>query len=81
MRRRFSVASGLALLLLGAVTPTVAGWADTEPLGSDRPHWRRNLFRRVLSDQKYLATTWAPEQVRRQDVVLRARGAARPPAR
>lgn len=30
-----------------------------------RPYWRTNLFKRVLSDQPFLVTTWWPAEVRR----------------
>ena len=31
----------------------------------DTPYWRRNVFRRVFSDQKYFVTTWLPMEVNR----------------
>ncbi|MDH3786643.1 MAG: phosphatase PAP2 family protein, partial [Acidobacteriota bacterium] len=33
--------------------------------GTDRKYWRRNLFKRVGSDQKFLITTWWPAEFRR----------------
>ena len=33
--------------------------------GSDKPYWRKNLFRRFFSDQKYLFTDWLPSEVHR----------------
>ena len=30
-----------------------------------RPYWRTNLFKRVLTDQVYLTTTWWPQESRR----------------
>lgn len=38
---------------------------STEHPSSDRPYWRRNLFKRVLSDQKFLVTSWWPSELRR----------------
>jgi hypothetical protein len=35
------------------------------PEDDDRPYWRRNLFRRFLGDQKFLVTSWWPEESRR----------------
>ena len=31
---------------------------------TDKPYWRRNLFKRVLVDQKVLVTRWFPSEVR-----------------
>jgi hypothetical protein len=39
--------------------------ADAPSDDSDRPYWRQNLFRRFLTDQKYLFTTWWPYEFRR----------------
>jgi len=33
----------------------------------DRPYWRKNLFKRFLTDQRFLATTWWPAESRRVD--------------
>jgi hypothetical protein len=33
----------------------------------DRPYWKRNLFKRFLTDQKYLATSWWPAEARRYE--------------
>jgi hypothetical protein len=41
----------------------------------DYPHWRKNLFKRVASDQKYLFTTWLPIEIRRPEFVYPLVGA------
>jgi len=40
--------------------PAAARFAD-----DDRPYWSRNLFKRFLTDQRFLATTWWPAESRR----------------
>jgi membrane-associated phospholipid phosphatase len=61
------------LLALAFSAPAAAG--DAAALAG-RPHWRRNLFLRVLDDQKFLFTTWWPAEVRRPSFVLPLAGAA-----
>ena len=34
------------------------------PSSIDKPYWRRNLFKRVAVDQKYLVTRWWPSEIR-----------------
>ncbi len=31
---------------------------------ADRPYWRTNLFKRVLTDQKFLVTRWWPHEIK-----------------
>ena len=38
--------------------------------GGNRPYWRRNLFKRIGSDQVYLMTTWWPQEFQRVSFVL-----------
>lgn len=40
-------------------------FTPAERRASDRPYWRRNLFKRVATDQKFLLTTWWPAEARR----------------
>lgn len=81
----------LALLVGGATawaadtTDESEGFTLPQPSFSrtptdDRPHWRKNLFKRFLTDQKFLATTWWPAESRRYDfsipLVLAVAGAS-----
>ena len=45
-------------LLITAVTAAHAG---EDP---DRPYWRTNLFKRVITDQKFLVTKWWPQEIK-----------------
>jgi len=38
---------------------------ETAGNAGDKPYWRRNLFGRFFSDQKYLFTDWLPSEARR----------------
>jgi hypothetical protein len=49
---------GALLLLALAVTTARAG---DDP---DRPYWRTNLFKRVITDQKFLVTKWWPQEIK-----------------
>src|SRR5262245_48396523 len=31
----------------------------------DKPYWRSNIFKRVLTDQKFLFTQWWPSEIKR----------------
>lgn len=55
-----------AACLVSLVLLAVTGTARADP-AADRPYWRRNLFKRFLGDQKFLATTWWPAEGRRYD--------------
>lgn len=50
--------------------------ADLDPNGpdastpADKPYWRRNLFKRIFSDQKFLFTDWIGQEVHRPGVVM-----------
>ncbi|HEV8198788.1 MAG TPA: phosphatase PAP2 family protein [Candidatus Polarisedimenticolia bacterium] len=37
---------------------------------ADKPYWRRNLFKRIFSDQKFLFTDWIGQEVHRPGVVM-----------
>src|SRR5262245_3465650 len=41
-----------------------------ETTAIDKPYWRRNLFGRFFSDQKYLFTDWAKSEVRRPGFII-----------
>ena len=58
----------LTLLILSVFTIglTFAGTERTD----ERPHWRKNLFKRLASDQKYLFTTWVPHEIRRPGFIF-----------
>ncbi len=51
-----------ALFLFGPslVQPTFAKHRDD----GDRPYWRTNLFKRVVTDQKFLVTRWWPQELK-----------------
>ena len=49
---------------LAAAYPATSADGTPEPT-SDRPYWRKNLFKRVLVDQKFLVTEWWPSDFRR----------------
>jgi len=55
------------LLALSALLPllSTAPCLADDLYAEDRPHWRKNLFKRVVTDQKFLATTWMPYEARR----------------
>jgi membrane-associated phospholipid phosphatase len=36
--------------------------AAKKPVDVDRPYWRTNLFKRVVTDQKFLLTQWMPHE-------------------
>ena len=44
---------------LGSPTRAAPSVAD-----GDRPYWRTNLFKRVLTDQKFLLTRWWPREIK-----------------
>ena len=47
------------------VTSAASGspvWAARKVKDPDRPYWRTNLFKRVLTDQKFLVTRWFPHE-------------------
>ena len=53
----------------GALFVTSAGlggptWAARRVDDGDRPYWRTNLFKRVLTDQKFLVTRWWPREIK-----------------
>jgi len=54
-------AIGITLLAAAALTLAAEVRAET---ADERPYWRRNLFKRLAGDQKYLFTTWAREEVK-----------------
>jgi membrane-associated phospholipid phosphatase len=66
-RRRSS--RPLFLGLVALLTALGAARADDGGPGAasapDRPYWRTNVFARVLTDQKYLVTSWWPHEFRR----------------
>lgn len=86
MRHSAPATIGLLLAWALAATPAVAGAEPPSgahdagprpeglpalaPVDGGRPHWRKNLFLRVFSDQKYLFTTWIPSEARRPAVTL-----------
>jgi len=58
----------------GAPEPAIgtepAGTPAAETTAPDKPYWRRNLFGRFFSDQKYLFTDWAKSEVRRPGFII-----------
>jgi membrane-associated phospholipid phosphatase len=51
----------LALAGVGVVPAAVAKHRSDD---GDRPYWRTNLFKRVVTDQKFLLTRWWPQEIR-----------------
>jgi PAP2 superfamily len=51
-----------------AESPAAETTAETTTL--EKPYWRRNLFGRFFSDQKYLFTDWAKSEVRRPGFII-----------
>jgi hypothetical protein len=56
-------------VLVGALLVASAGlggptWAARKPADVDRPYWRTNLFKRVVTDQKFLVTRWLPHEMK-----------------
>ena len=62
LRRRMGhwvVLAPLLVISAGAGAPVRAAPSDF-----DRPYWRTNLFKRVITDQKFLLTEWWPQEIR-----------------
>lgn len=57
---RYTLVLG-TVLTLGVSTVAAADAAAS----AERPYWRKNLFKRILGDQKYLVTEWWPAEFRR----------------
>ena len=53
------VAAALFVTSAGLGSPA---WAARKVKDPDRPYWRTNLFKRVLTDQKFLLTRWFPNE-------------------
>jgi len=56
-----------------ADTTPDAALDPSDPEGTtpaDKPYWRRNLFKRIFSDQKFLFTDWIGQEVHRPAVVM-----------
>ena len=49
-------------LLLASAAFGSPAWAARKIKDPDRPYWRTNLFKRVLTDQKFLVTRWFPHE-------------------
>lgn len=53
--------AGALLAGIGLLAPAFAA----QPAGDgDRPYWRTNLFKRVVTDQKFLVTRWWPQELK-----------------
>jgi membrane-associated phospholipid phosphatase len=52
----------LAGALLAATSVCASASAATAADDGDRPYWRTNLFKRVVTDQKFLVTRWWPQE-------------------
>ena len=51
----------IVLASAGSGSPALAA---TKADDGDRPYWRTNLFKRVLTDQKFLLTRWWPMEIK-----------------
>jgi len=55
----------MRILRYAVFTVAVAAFGLAHAEGhDDRPYWRTNLFKRVVTDQKFLVTRWWPEQIK-----------------
>jgi len=61
----------LSVLLALAVLAPVAAVAAADPAAprADKPYWRINLFKRFAYDQKFLVTTWFPQEFQRASFI------------
>ena len=59
--RRWLFAGLLSVTSARLGTPALAARGVDEV---DRPYWRTNLFRRVVTDQKFLLTRWWPREIK-----------------
>ena len=61
------VSAGMLFVTVGGLgSPT---WAARRADDGDRPYWRTNLFKRVLTDQKFLVTRWWPHELEQPSFV------------
>lgn len=51
----------ITLFVAGQVLGSPA-WAAPKATDVDRPYWRTNLFKRIVTDQKFLLTRWLPHE-------------------
>jgi hypothetical protein len=58
---RSVLAGALGLAAAGAGNPVLATGRSDD---GDRPYWRTNLFKRVVTDQKFLVTRWWPHELK-----------------
>ncbi len=65
IRRRGVRLVSILLALCLACSCASAGVVPDDESEEPAPYWRTNLFRRFLSDQRYLVTTWWPREMGR----------------
>jgi hypothetical protein len=55
---------GVVVIAIALTSASVGSEAKTKPRrdDGDRPYWRTNLFKRVMTDQKFLVTRWWPHE-------------------
>lgn len=58
---RWVLAGTLFVTSAGLGNPT---WAAPRADDGDRPYWRTNLFKRVLTDQNFLLSRWWPQEIK-----------------
>jgi membrane-associated phospholipid phosphatase len=63
--RRLPGPSLLAVMVCVALSTTSLPAQSSDPPPDSPPYWRTNLFGRFFRDQKYLVTTWWPNEFRR----------------